>query len=411
MNAHELREALRLGGAHQPFTLESGELQGPWLIERAVHLIGDPTLSTVLWARRGPVVTIRGGGVRLENVAIEVTEETDGIALVLEDRACSQPPTFVNVRLLGRAEGFPSGRRFLVPRVIDLGRIAPNGGIRRSLDFETHEPPRISVQLTGLTSDLQPHPLRPAGSMLALTYNGNGLQLGWFLEGTVEIAAGGLVARVRVCGVVDSAGQGPLLPPPGSTALPMPEVSSGPRVQGGNAKGPRPNLPNPAVATPTSILGGDDVLRQARDAVQTDDLLRAEAILMQAVQKDSENPQLLGELAQVQERAGHYDRAAAVWRALAAAVPHDPAIRRGLARCLTRQEHFAQAVQVLEEAVQLPAGQDDAEVLRALAQTYANVGRFREAVWALDRAQAIDPSPRLEPLRRLWQRQESTVRP
>ncbi|HUJ67247.1 MAG TPA: hypothetical protein VLX59_17000, partial [Acidimicrobiales bacterium] len=175
--------------------LDYGEFRGPWVLDRPVRLQGRGP-ATVLWSPHGPVLTVESSDVHLADLAIETTEEVDGLALLVE--AGAHPVGFSKVRIGGRAEGLHPGRRWWVPAVIELGRIQPTQRIERTVICDIPEPASIRVELDGL----QVTATEQAGGRLALrlVLDTGGLSAGSAIEGQVHVEAGGLSGIIRVAG-------------------------------------------------------------------------------------------------------------------------------------------------------------------------------------------------------------------
>ena len=210
--AHALMQTPPGGEVQVP----AGEFEGPFVIDQPLRLVGVGPAS-VLWTRHGLAMTIRSGGVSLEGLALEVTEDDDGIALQIEGAAQAAPPLFKGVWLLGRAEGLGPGRRWRVPRVIDLGRIQPNAAIQRTVGLEVVGPLAVKTELAGLTVTTQP--LDGDRLALRLVLDGTGLSAGCILEGRVDVEAGGLLTAIRLTGMVEAPGRNVVTKqPPGGAA-------------------------------------------------------------------------------------------------------------------------------------------------------------------------------------------------
>lgn len=118
--AENINEIINRAAAGSAITLPPGEFEGPVVINKPMHIIGN---NTTLWGARGPVLEIRSSGVALENLRVELTQNPDFEFAVKSDFLCSVK----NVEVLGGISGFGAADGgFAVPRTVDIGEFAAN---------------------------------------------------------------------------------------------------------------------------------------------------------------------------------------------------------------------------------------------------------------------------------------------
>lgn len=99
-------------------TLPAGELEGPVVIAKPLHIVGK---GTTIWAKHGAAITVTSSGVTLENLRVELTESSPDDTAILSDF----PTAVKNVEVLGKVKGFGAADGFFdVPRTIELGSFA-----------------------------------------------------------------------------------------------------------------------------------------------------------------------------------------------------------------------------------------------------------------------------------------------
>jgi membrane protein implicated in regulation of membrane protease activity len=144
--------------AAQPGTtlrIDGDEYEGPITIEKPLVLKGE---SAVIWARRGPALTVDALGVRLENLSVEVTapdnerDEEANIALKLADGVQA---SLENIRVRGRVVGLDEeDGDWMLPTTLDLGTFAPRE--RNTFVFKVSVP--IKCQLSSNVAGLEVEP-------------------------------------------------------------------------------------------------------------------------------------------------------------------------------------------------------------------------------------------------------------
>jgi hypothetical protein len=382
----DLGRALSGAAAGQEVSVEAGEFRGPWTLDRPVRLVGSGATS-VLWAPHGPAVTVRARGVHLRDLAIEVTDEPDGVALLVEDGV--DAVGLAGVRLHGRAEGLPGGRRWYVPGIVDLGRVSGRGTVARVLRCEVPGPVTARVELDGLEALTERS--HDGRVVVRLSVDGAVFPPGTLIEGRLELTGAGITSLVRVTGLVVPAGSS--------------EPSTGSRERAFRAldrafEQSRASEPRPVHSEPPR-RSARDLEREAEAAEGAGDPERAVELLERAGAADRRRAAPRARLAQLLERLGRVEQAAAAWREVVSLEP-GAAAAVSLARCCNRLQRFVEAVDVLERALAEPGSEAGADLYRALAMAYRGAGRPDEALWALDRSQSLRFDPRLAALERSW---------
>lgn len=419
MTPADIRAALEQAAPGSRVDLPIGEFEGPFMIARPIT-VGGHGLKTVLWCRRGPVVTIRGAGVGLEDLVIDVTEERNGVSLAVESEV---PPTLTRVRLVGRSRGWPSGHEWFVPPVLDFARVVPSGKVERTLTMETPWPVTVSAELDGLT--LLAAPGSTGRCDLTLELDAMGFAAGSFIEGRIVVSGGGVESLIRVTGVL-SPNRGPSQGSASDAweterdsdaevlgrAFAAAESTRGESNSTGATRKPR------RVADPVSPGGGaspkdraaepgetaERLQTAARAARDAGDLDRAKEVLGRAVLLEPHSCDVHGELAAVLEKRGEIGAARGEWGAVLAIDPSYPGALSRLARCCNLLGRYDETVAILEQHLADAEDFGAADLMSALAVAYHSLGRNDEALWAVDKSLEVRADPRLLALRRVWER-------
>ena len=156
----ELQDAINVAPPGTTITLGRDEFEGPIVVNRPLVLEGK---GAVIWARKGPVVTVSAGGVTLRDVAVEVTVpggqgEAD-VALKLADGVPRVAMDGVRVRGRVLGLGEEGGGAWRLPDTLDLGTFAPRGESRFVVGVRVPVACRLASGVSGLA--IQPDSLTP----------------------------------------------------------------------------------------------------------------------------------------------------------------------------------------------------------------------------------------------------------
>lgn len=111
----DLNQLIEGASSGSTLRLPSGEFEGPFVISKPLHLIGN---NTTLWAKNGAVLKINSNGVVIENLRVELTDGDVSDTAVASNFLAAVK----NVEILGGVSGFGSEDGcFDVPRTIELG--------------------------------------------------------------------------------------------------------------------------------------------------------------------------------------------------------------------------------------------------------------------------------------------------
>ncbi len=394
MTAFDLAAAIAATEDGRELRVEPGEFEGPWVIERPIRLIGMGSVS-VLWAHRGPVLTVRAPGTHLEALALEVTDEEDGTALLAEGPALTQQPSLAKVRVIGNVLGLRDGKNWRLPKVVDFGTVPSDGAVEKTIGLEPSSSLDVRADLAGLTWRTS----RLSGGALGLhlSLDASGLTPGSLLETRMEIEVDGLIALVRLTGRI---GRRELrhVARGGSRAIDLL------RGDVGSVGAPGPSSPSTG-GSPNEDTWAQSLVQAARDAHSQGEPDKAVELLIQAVRISPDDPEAHVLLATVYEVRGEVEEACKEWQRVTAVQPKHPEAPLRLARCLNQLGRFSQAIELLEETMRGDGRAENPDLLRALATSYYKVDRFDEALWALDRAQELAFDAKLAALRLAWERQ------
>lgn len=170
-------------------TLPSGEIEGPLLIDRPVHIKGD---NTTIWAKNGPVIEIISNGAVLENIRVEITEGIqDNTAINAEILTVVK-----NIEVLGAVKGFGAeDGSFDVPRTIDLGEFRSEAENTFRLTVNVPAKTEILSAVKGIT--FTPNVLKQGRNELMVTVSGAAPQTVIYAE---ILFRSGFIRRVYLCG-------------------------------------------------------------------------------------------------------------------------------------------------------------------------------------------------------------------
>lgn len=162
MDIGELISRAKSGDTAQ---LPSGEFEGPIVIDKPLRLVGQ---NTTLWAKNGPVLKVKSGGVTLEKLRIEITEGSrDDTAVFAESFVAAK-----DVEVYGKVRGFGSeDGLFDVPRTIELGEFKSD--TENSFRLEVNVPVKTEIRCASREIDISPTTLMPGRNDLRITVSGS----------------------------------------------------------------------------------------------------------------------------------------------------------------------------------------------------------------------------------------------
>lgn len=144
--------------------MPSGEFEGPIVINKPLHLVGN---NTTLWAKNGPVLEINCNGVSIDNLRIEITEGTANDVAVSAGIATVAK----NVEVLGRVTGFGAEDGYFdVPRTIELGEFQSD--CENSFLLEVNVPGKTEISCSMREIFVSPSVLEPGRNELRITVDG-----------------------------------------------------------------------------------------------------------------------------------------------------------------------------------------------------------------------------------------------
>jgi len=406
MSNFDLTRLLQNPPLNGEIKIPSGEFQGAWVLHKAIHLVGSG-LSTVLWREKGPVLKIQSPGVRITNLSLEVTAESDNIAL--EVVSSVQPvPKFHGVRVLGKISGLADWSNWNFPPVIDLGKIRGKSRLERSIGLPVSSAISIRSTMAGLTAEVSQSSL--GQRTLRLVVASEILNPGALLDGLLEVEMAGIFTLVRITGEVFTAAPTVASSRDGDAQIiegvdifaPVKLVDREPEP----VKKPPETTPQQVqFQRPQPSISVDQMIVNAESAEQRQEIDMAEELLTQALQQKPMERRIHRLLADFYERHNNLANATIQWEFLYRAETENFEIIINLAKCYSQTNRHTDTIGLLEKSLRLPEAKYTVDVYRILGLAYYNNGRTEEAVWALSQAQNIKYDKKLALLLKNWQQQ------
>lgn len=169
--------------------LPPGELEGPLVVDRPIHIKGN---NTTIWAKNGPVIEINSNGAVLENIRVEITE-----GLISATAINAEIPAVVrNIEVLGAVKGFGNeDGAFDVPRTIDLGEF--RSGMENNFRLTVNVPAATEIQCSVQGVKFTPSALKAGRNDVAVTVSGTAPQTVLYAE---ILFRSKFIRRVYLCG-------------------------------------------------------------------------------------------------------------------------------------------------------------------------------------------------------------------
>lgn len=155
-------------------TLPSGEFEGPLIVAKPLHLIGN---NTTIWAKSGAVIEVRTAGATLENLRAEITEGSLESAAII----ASAPVSVNGVEVLGEVRGFGGeDGHFDVPRTIELGEFQSDS--ENTFSLVVNVPAETVIECAARGVKFSPNTLKAGRNELLITVSGISAQTFLYAE-------------------------------------------------------------------------------------------------------------------------------------------------------------------------------------------------------------------------------------
>ncbi len=185
----------------QVISLDAGEYQGPFTIEKSIHLIGSGSL-TKIFAIDQPVFHILASDACLENMVIQRTPENSDEPAIKANEGVTYKLRHVTIQGGQTEEAQWQDAEWQLPvNDIDLGRIPVESKLEQAIQIEVKDECTIETNVPGLA--VFPALLSPGPHELSLEYNASGKLPGTLLNGKISLRSQTEVKTIVVTGQIE----------------------------------------------------------------------------------------------------------------------------------------------------------------------------------------------------------------
>ncbi len=196
VNRKELQELLNNPGLNGEIRLPSGEFEGPFSVNSPCRVIGN---STTLWRGRGPVLTVNAENVTLENLRIEITNDSLPAGENISVLSQKSGTKFSNVEVIGRIGGIDGeDSPWGIPKMLSLGKFPAE--TECSCTAEIIVP--VEAELISISHDITVSPERLTAGTNTVTVTIAPIRKGSYVYGELLLRSA-VTRRIYVSGSAD----------------------------------------------------------------------------------------------------------------------------------------------------------------------------------------------------------------
>lgn len=169
--------------------LPPGEYEGPFVVKRPLNIMGN---ATTLWAKKGPVLTIKSSEVAMRDLRVEATGGTDEPCILSN----TGDTRFENIEISGTVKGVPKEEGiFDIPNTITLGEFYGN----RECSFQMEIVTPVKLRIRSLIKDVAIAPEEIEAGKAVITIKTGKMRPETYLYGDILFQSA-FVRRVYVNG-------------------------------------------------------------------------------------------------------------------------------------------------------------------------------------------------------------------
>ena len=199
MNSYDIQRLLSSPDKDGTVMLPSGEFEGPFVINKCCRIIGA---NTTLWGGKGPVLTVKDKGTKLENLRVEITNENLPANEYVAIYSKVGDTEFENVEIIGRLFGISGeSEPWGIPKLISLGQIPAEKECIFSMNISVP----IAAELVPTIHDITLSPYRLEAGINRVEMKIQPIRSGSFIYGEILLKSA-VTRRIYVSGsAVDDA--------------------------------------------------------------------------------------------------------------------------------------------------------------------------------------------------------------